>query len=85
MFVTYDSSVDALYVSFRERSAGDVSRPVRLDDRRLVNYAADGEPLGVELLGPREMGIDLTGLPRASEIASTLESLPRPGAAQQAV
>ena len=85
MFVTYDSEVDALYVSFRARQAGDVARTVQLDDRRNVDYDADDEPLGIEILGARELGVDLRGVPRADEVAATLRDLPRPRAAQRAV
>ena len=84
MYVTYDSTVDALSISFQERRSGDVARTERLDDRRLVDFDADGSALGVEILGAREFGIDLTGLPRAGEIQTTLHDFPRLPAAQPA-
>lgn len=85
MFVTYDSEVDALYGWFRARRAGDVARTVQLDDRRNVDYDADDEALGIEILGAREVGVDLSGVPYAAEIAATLRELPRPRSAQRAL
>jgi uncharacterized protein YuzE len=65
MKIEYDQGVDAAYVSF---SAAASTRQVKLDDARIVDYAADGTVVGVEFIAP-SLGIDLAGVPRAPEIA----------------
>ena len=47
------------------------SRQVRLDDSRIVDYAEDGSLVGVEILSPSR-GVELSGLPRRSEIEQAL-------------
>lgn len=75
MHVQYDSEADAVYVRLRE-PIGDVkSRPV--DDARIVDYDAEGQVVGVELLDASH-GIDLEGLPEADAIAEAMRSFPRP-------
>jgi len=40
----------------------------RLDDARGVNYAEDGSVIGIELLSPSRRGVNLDGLPYASDV-----------------
>lgn len=47
-------------------------RQVHLDDSRVLDYSADGELVGVEILSP-SLGVDLTGIPRAAEVAEALQ------------
>ena len=65
---TYDSENDVLYVQF---SDSEVERTVALDDLRLVDYDARGEPLGIEFIAASE-GLDLSELPFADRIAPIL-------------
>lgn len=74
MIVRYDDEADALYVYFRAIEPGGVKRTRMLDDRRNIDYDADGQPVGVEFLCVRE-GISLDGIPRAEEIASALRAV----------
>lgn len=72
MLITYDPEADAVYVSLRSLKRSEVvDRTVHLDERRNVDYAADGELLGVEFLWVSD-GIDLSGVPHADEIRSLL-------------
>ena len=82
MNVLYDATVDALYVSFRCRADGDVARTAHLDARRLIDYDADGHPLGAEFLDA-SAGIDLDGVPEAATVHATLRRIPH-GAPPQA-
>ncbi len=65
MKTTYDRGADAAYFRF---SAAASTRQVPLDDGRILDYAADGSLVGVEVLSPSR-GVDLAGVPRAEEIA----------------
>jgi len=65
MKVEYDRSVDAAYFSF---SIAASARQEKLDDARIIDYDAQGEIVGVEFITPSR-GMDLTGVPRATEIA----------------
>ncbi len=62
--VTYDEHADALYVKFLDAP---IARTHEVDDLRLVDHAASGEVVGVELLGVSD-GIDLHDLPRAADL-----------------
>ncbi|MCY3920259.1 MAG: DUF2283 domain-containing protein [Chloroflexi bacterium] len=75
MLVSYDATVDALYISFRRRADGDVARTAHLDARRLIDYDADGRPLGAEFLDA-SAGIDLDGIPEAETVHATLGRIP---------
>lgn len=75
MHVQYDSEADAVYVRLREPIGELKSRPV--DDARIVDYDAEGQVVGVELLDASH-GIDLEGLPEADAIAEAIRSFPRP-------
>ena len=72
MQVQYDPEADAIYIELRE-SEGAVEND-QLDDRRMVDYDARGEAVGVELLFVSE-GVDLEGLPEADVIAAALRQL----------
>jgi len=69
--VTYDPEADAAYVSFSSAAS---ARQVPLDDDRVVDYAHDGSLVGVEILSP-SLGVDLSGLPRASDVAAAIQGL----------
>ena len=69
----YDADTDALYVRLAEGKP-DHGRP--LTNLTILDCDADGEVLGVELLWVSE-GVDLAGVPRAEEIVSALDRLPR--------
>jgi uncharacterized protein YuzE len=78
MQVQYDPEADAIYVRLRE-SEGSI-RTERVDERRMVDYNAGGDVVGVELLSVSR-GVDLTGLPEASRIADAMRSFPHPAPA----
>ena len=65
MKIEYDRGVDAAYFSL---SAAASARQEKLDDARIIDYDADGQVVGVEFITP-SLGLDLTGIPGASEIA----------------
>ncbi len=71
MKIEYDRGVDAAYFSF---SAAASTRQEKLDDARIIDYDADGEVVGVEFITPSR-GMDLTGVPRATEIAREARKL----------
>jgi uncharacterized protein YuzE len=65
----YDREADAIYVRLSAKPYA-FGEDVGLDRR--VDYAADGTPVGVELLSVSH-GVDLGGLPSTDEIAGLLE------------
>ena len=71
MKVEYDRSVDAAYFSF---SLAASARQEKLDDARIIDYDAQGEVVGVEFITPSR-GMDLTDVPRATEIATEARRL----------
>ncbi len=73
--VTYDSEADALYV---ELSAATSVRTEDIGEGRYVDYDAAGAIVGFELLGVSHHGINLSGVPRADEIAAALRAIPHP-------
>lgn len=75
MNLEFDPAADAIYVSFRSADAA-VARTWEVDDCRSVDYDAGDLPIGVELLSV-SAGVDLTGLPRAGEIAGLLAAFRR--------
>ncbi len=78
MQVQYDPEADAMYVRVRE-SEGSI-RTERIDDRRLVDYNAGGDVVGVELLSV-SLGVDLSGLPEGPRIADAMRSFPHAASA----
>ena len=71
MKIEYDRRVDIAYVAF---SRGASARQEKLDDARIIDYDADGNVVGVEFVAP-SLGPDLTGVPRATEIAREARKL----------
>ena len=69
--IEYDRRVDAACVAF---STGASVRQEKLDDARIIDYDADGTVVGVEFITP-SLGLDLTGVPRATEIAREARNL----------
>jgi len=67
----YDRTVDAAYFSF---SVAASTRQEKLDNARIIDFDADGEVVGVEFIAP-SLGMDLTGVPRAIEIAREARKL----------
>ncbi|MSQ10742.1 MAG: DUF2283 domain-containing protein [Dehalococcoidia bacterium] len=72
MKLTYDPSADAMYVYLgrRRRVAKTEELPSFASDR-MVDYAQDGTPIGIEVLGTKS-GVDVAGLPLAAEVAALL-------------
>lgn len=58
MKAEYSARADALYVSVCDAEA---ARTRRLDDLRMVDYAADGGVVGIEFVGA-SAGVDLKGI-----------------------
>ena len=71
MKAQYDRRADAAYFQFSPAAS---TRQVALDDGRVLDYAADGSLVGVEILSPSR-GVRLEGLPRADEIARAARQL----------
>lgn len=68
--VTYNKGADAAYIYLREDAQ--IARTRNLDGVRLIDYAEDSEPVGIELLDVSE-GVNLDDLPARDVIASLLE------------
>jgi uncharacterized protein YuzE len=77
MIIEYDDEADALYVAFEHIEPGAAKQQRELDERRIVDLDADGEPVGVEFLDYSN-GVDLEGVPRADEIVQALIALMAP-------
>ena len=71
MKIDYDRGVDTAYFSFSTAAS---VRQEKLDDARIIDYDVDGTLVGVEFITP-SLGIDLTGVPRAAEIAREARKL----------
>ncbi len=70
MNIEHDTTADAIYIRLRRKR---YARGTDLDDSRRVDYAADGDPIGIELLNV-SLGVNLDDLPRAAEVAKLLET-----------
>ena len=68
----YDPDADALYVYLSDQP---YSHGRDLDDARRIDYSSDGSPIGVEVLSPRAIGVNLSGLPREDELAAIVREL----------
>ena len=77
MEIRYDSEADALYVRLR---GTEHARTDELDARRLVDYDASNEVIGVEFLFVSK-GVSLEGVPEAKQVADALAAVPHPSAA----
>jgi len=64
----YDKEADAIYVHLRDEN---YASGQELDPERRIDYAADGQPIGVELLCVSE-GVDLRNLPEQEAISRLL-------------
>lgn len=67
----HDPEADAIYVRLTNRR---YARTEELDDRRNIDYDAEGCTIGVEFLSVSK-GIDLTDVPQAAAIADALKRL----------
>ena len=70
MYLTYDPDVDAIYVTLAKTPCHSTKE---LGLGRLVDYAADGRPVGIELLGVRR-GVRVGGLPEQERLADLLRA-----------
>lgn len=66
--VKYDGENDVLYIQL---SGAEVARTEALDDLRLVDYEASGQPAGIEFISASD-GLDLRDLPFAKQIEDAL-------------
>ena len=69
MKIKYDKQADAIYIRF---SDAPYAYGRDLDNERRIDYDANGEPRGVELLCVSD-GVITDGLPRRGEIEQLLE------------
>jgi len=68
---TYDEEADAIYISFADKP---VATTKALDDMRVIDYAADGSPIGIELLCVSE-GVITDDLPHLKDVLHLLEGM----------
>ena len=64
----HDEEADAIYIRLSEKG---YAYGEELDPERRIDYAADGTPVGVELLCV-SAGVDLSDLPQPQSIAELL-------------
>lgn len=69
MRLKHDPEADAVYITLRE----DVpfARGFSMDAERVIDFGADGQPRGVELLNV-SYGVDVRGVPEEVAIAALL-------------
>jgi uncharacterized protein YuzE len=70
MEIEFDAEADAIYVHLLQKP---YAHGVDLDDWRRVDYSADNEPIGVELLMVSR-GVNVHQLPYSEAIAEFLET-----------
>ena len=68
---TYDQEADAIYITFSDKP---VASTKALDDMRVIDYAADGSPVGIELLCVSE-GVMTDDLPYLKDVSNLLEGI----------
>ena len=68
---TFDREADAVYVKLGDQP---YAFGEDIDHERRVDYAADGTPIGIELLCVSE-GVDLSHLPHVDEVSAALRQL----------
>ena len=68
---TYDQEADAIYITFSDKT---VASTKALDDMRMIDYAADGSPVGIELLCVSE-GVITEDLPHLKDVLHLLEGI----------
>ena len=66
--MTHDKKADAIYIYFTNK---EVAYSKEMDTERIVDYSADNEPIGVELLSVSN-GVNTDDLPNQSEIERAL-------------
>ncbi len=64
--ITYSDESDAVYIQLSDAK---IVRTQVIDDARFVDYDANGDVVGVELLGASG-GLDLRGLPEHQRLES---------------
>jgi len=64
-----DKKVDAIYITLCSKTC---ARTKKLDDMRYIDYASDGTPVGIELLGVSG-GVAVEDLPKTAELTRLLE------------
>jgi len=69
MRMEYDREADAIYVYLSDAS---YAYGKNLDNERRIDYDADGNPMGVELLCVSD-GVNMHDLPQSEEISRLLE------------
>ncbi len=69
MELPHDTKADALYIRLSDKH---FALTKSLDDRRHVNYAQDGSPIGIEVLYP-SLGVNVDELPFEAAIGRLLE------------
>lgn len=52
MKLTYDTAADAMYLYLRDSADREVARTVAIDDGTNVDLDAEGNLLGIEVIGP---------------------------------
>jgi uncharacterized protein YuzE len=72
--VELDRQHDAAYFAFSGRAS---VRQVKMDNARIIDYAADGSVVGVEFISPSR-GVNLDGVPRAADIEREVRRLGLP-------
>jgi hypothetical protein len=45
-----------------------------MDDSRGINYAEDGSVIGIELLSPSRIGVNVDGLPYSADVERVMRS-----------
>ena len=68
---TFDQEADAIYITFSDKP---VASTKALDDMRVIDYAADGSPIGIELLCVSE-GVISDDLPYLKDVLRLLEGI----------
>ena len=71
LLLEYDEAVDAAYLQV---SDGPWHHQARLDDSRGINYAEDGSVIGIELLSPSRIGVNVDGLPYSADVERVMRS-----------
>ena len=69
--IEYDKEADAIYIGLNEKP---VSYTKSLDDSRNIDFDADNNPIGIELLNVSS-GVTVGKLPFAGPLARILENL----------
>jgi uncharacterized protein YuzE len=71
---TYDAEADALWIGFEGSGPGRSVRTEHLDERRFVDYDAQGRMIGIEVLDVSS-GVLIDGLPEPGLVRGVVERL----------